>query len=464
MRRRLLIPMLTLMAVALLALAIPLAAGQARAAASNTYLDRLDDAARFASLAHQLPRSVDQPLDRELRRYEQVYGISAALLDRDGNVLAASHPDFRPPAHPDAGWLEVALGGRRPDPPSRLWPWDRSDLVIAEPVIDGGDVVGVVVTVSPTQQARAAVLAGWGVLAAVIILAMGVCVLLAMAIARWILRPVRVVDRVSHDIATGELTARVPVEHGPPELRRLASSFNEMADSLATTVDLQRSFVADASHQLRNQLHALMLRLDGLSLSEHPEVAQDAELAAAEGRRLATMLDRLLELARAEQGQSCAPHPLDLVEMVDRRIQVWQPAAAARGIRLRRIAAQRTTAAGDEFALDAALDVLLDNAIKFAPADSTISVTVAFGPNDATVCVADRGAGLEPDELACAGRRFWRSRRHQNVPGSGLGLAIARAVLSASGADLGLANDDGRGLRATIRLPHQPAVAEAATP
>jgi signal transduction histidine kinase len=102
----------------------------------------------------------------------------------------------------------------------------------------------------------------------------------------------------------------------------------------------------------------------------------------------------------------------------------------------------------DTVAVASALDVVLDNAIKFAPRDSVVEVHVA----DGALAVRDEGPGLRADELRRAGDRFWRSRRHQNVDGSGLGLAIARALLERSGGRLELRPRRPRGLEAHLRF------------
>lgn len=449
-----LVPMLCLMVGVLLALGIPLATNQARSAAQTMFLDRLGDASRFASIAQQVPQDSSRaPLEREFRRYREVYGIDAALLDREGRVRVASD-GFHLPV--DSGWLAQALGGRRPDPPAEIWPWDRSPMVVAEPVIDGGDVVGVVVTVSPTDRARGQLGSAWLLLAGIIAAVMAVCVLLAIAVARWVLRPVRVVDRVAHDIATGQLAARVPVERGPVELRRLSTSFNEMADSMSEVLNQQRVFVADASHQLRNQLHALMIRLEGITLTLPADHVADADRAAAEGRRLAAMLEKLLQLAKVDGGDHDGHlSRVDVQALLSDRMLAWAAAAAATDVALVRTGDSASVVC-DDVAVASAVDVLLDNAIKFSPPYSTVSVNSRAAGEWVTITVADQGDGLEPDELARAGDRFWRSRRHQNVPGSGLGLSIAQTLLNTSGARLELSTGRNRGLVASIRIPLRP--------
>nr|MDT0667553.1 histidine kinase dimerization/phospho-acceptor domain-containing protein [Micromonospora sp. DSM 115978] len=135
----------------------------------------------------------------------------------------------------------------------------------------------------------------------------------------WVLRPVLHLDTVTHEIATGRLSARVSARIGPPELRRLTVSFNDMADHVEQAISRQRDFVADASHQLRNPLSALLLRIENIGLGLPPEWLDELDETRAEGRRLTEVLDELLALARAEHH---APNPteFDAVRLVAERL------------------------------------------------------------------------------------------------------------------------------------------------
>jgi signal transduction histidine kinase len=433
-RRRLLALVGGLMAVVLLALGVPLAVDAAEVRTQRVFLDRLDDADRFVAVAEQ-----GGDVSSELARYDEVYGIAVALLDRRGRLRAASRPGLGDEARRLAA---VALAGRHGKPPRTVWPWDAGPLVVAEPVIDGGQVAGAVVTLSPTHRLRHAIARTWLGLGLIELIAIAVCVLLATRLTRWILRPVRDLDAAAHALATGRMTARALDGGGPPELRRLTGSFNRMAANVERLVEHQRSFVSDASHQLRNPLHALLLRLDSLALR-----APEADAAAQEGRHLAAILERLLELAQAEEA-AAPPERVDLAALADLRIAAWSAAAHAKRMTIVRGGEARAEALADPVALASALDVVLDNAVKFGPRGSAVHVTV----ERAAIAVRDDGPGLRPGELARAGDRFWRGRRHQNVDGSGLGLAIARTLLEHGGGRLELRAGVPRGLEARLCL------------
>lgn len=455
MRVRLFVVLLALLTIALAALGVPLAESQARARTQEVFVDRLNDTARFASIAQQsLADGEPTMLDAELSRYDDVYGIAAAVLNRDGSTQFATRPGLRPAA---AGGLanyriRAALSGRRSDAPDPAWPWTRGQLVIAEPVVSGGDVLGAVVTISPFGRTRSEVLHTWARLGLVELCALVVCVLTALGLTRWVLRPVRLVDRLAHEIATGRRGARVPSEKGPPELRRLTRSFNDMAAHVEAMLEAQTAFVADASHQLRNPLNALMLRLDDLAMRAPPPWDTETAQANEEGRHLADILDGLLRLADAER-RGTQPERVDVTAAVDERVGAWQAVARKRDMTIRLLGDVPCYAWVDPLALSTATDTVLDNALKFGPPGSVVTVEVICTGAWTSVAVTDEGDGLPADEISRAGDRFWRSRKHQNVAGSGLGLAVARTLLAPSGGRLDVAPGPGRGLRVTIGYP-----------
>jgi signal transduction histidine kinase len=455
-RPRILAVLLGLLLVVLGALGVPLATSFAISHGQALFVDRVSDTSRFASIAQQGETDEDLPLLRtELERYDELYGIAAAVLRTDGQVRVASRA--RPAL--DGGnaqrSLRAALAGRPSQPPGPVWPWTADPLVVAVPMVRGGDVIGAVATVSPVERTRFAVLRGWGALALGEMVALLVGVVLALRATRWVLRPVHVLDAATHEIATGRLAARVAEGGGPPELRRLAASFNEMADHVEHVVERQRAFVADASHQLRNPLNALLLRLDDLAMRLPEPWVAEVTTAADEGRSLARALGSLLELARAEHA-GAEPEVVDVVPVVDKRISAWMLVAQRRRITMTRCGARSAHALVSPEALHSVLDVVIDNALKFAPEGSHVVVEVSSGDGEAVVAVKDEGPGLDDDELARAGDRFWRSRRHQNVDGSGLGLAIARALVDPSGGRLEVRPNSPRGLSVLVRLPRQP--------
>lgn len=453
MRRRLVISYLLLMVLVLLALETPLAITLANWETERVRADRLADATRFASLAAPTLRGgLTGPLGVELSSYDQLYGIGAAVIDRERRTVVVSDHYTSSPGTDLA--IRTALAGQQLAEPDSIWPWTRAPIVVAVPINDGGEVLGTVVIVNRPDAVRRAVLVWWVLLTAAGSLVVLACVLTAFGLASWVLRPVTELDAVTHEIAEGDRSARVQHQLGPPELRRLAASFNQMVDVVSDAMDRQRAFVAHASHQLRNPLTALRLRVEelGPSLTDEYGVTEH-RLALEETDRLAQLLDALLTLARAERAQNQRVI-VDSVEVASRRVTAWEPLA-----RHRSVALTLSSPAGPFYvrtvptAVDQSLDALIDNAVKFSDEGGAVEVTVTPREGGVALAVRDSGPGMTPAQLCQATERFWRAPDAQNVEGAGLGLTIVAVLVDASGGRLTMCAAPPRGLIAQVWFP-----------
>ncbi|MFC0031585.1 ATP-binding protein [Micromonospora chaiyaphumensis] len=453
MRRRLVISYLLLMVLVLLALETPLAATLATRETERVRADRLADATRFASLAGPALRGgTPGPLDAELAAYDDLYGVGAAVVDRDRRTVVAS-TRWAVGAGTDLA-LDTALAGQQFSRPDAVRPWVDGPLVVAVPINDGGEVLGAVVTTTPATKVRRTVTAWWLLLAGIGLFAVLACVSTAFGLAGWVLRPVTELDAVTHEIAGGHRRARVRPRLGPPELRRLATSFNDMADAVSDVMDRQRAFVAHASHQLRNPLTALRLRVEelGPSLTDADGQAEH-RLALEETDRLATVLDALLTLARAEREENQRV-TVDAAATAASRVAAWLPLARHRSVTLAlRGTGSPAYARTVPTAIDQALDALIDNAVKFSGAGGAVTVTVRPADGGITLEVRDTGPGMTASQLDQATERFWRAPDVQNVDGAGLGLTIVAVLVDASDGRLTMRQGDPRGLVAELWFP-----------
>lgn len=464
MRLRILSVLLAFMTCALAAIAIPSARNLASATQQGFYLDRLNDTTRFAALAQQAGSPADlAALRADLGRYDAVYGIAVAIVGRDGRPTLVSRSGITTDSPQLRARLASALAGRASEDSPIVWPWDERPLVVATPIVHAGDVTGAAVTISPTGRLHREVLGGWAVIGLISALMLIMCVALAVRLTSWILRPIVLLDGAAHTIATGRMDARVDERSGPPELRRLAGSFNEMAGHVTESIERQRAFAADASHQLRNPLSALLLRLEHLGTALPDGWEDELNNAREEGGRLTRMLDDLLTLAAVEH-TALRAYSVDVGVSLDERIDAWTAMADHKEIRFVREGAAGDDALGDYVAIRGVLDVLFSNAIKFSPPGTRITAIVRDEPEVITIGIGDEGPGLSADELARVGNRFWRSPRHQNIEGSGLGIVIARTLLAGIGGELELAPREPCGLLATVRLRKYPPSEESAAP
>jgi signal transduction histidine kinase len=219
----------------------------------------------------------------------------------------------------------------------------------------------------------------------------------------------------------------------------------------------QRRLVADASHQLRNPMAALRLRMDALGATSGLAGNATYCSAVAEVERLESLLDGLLVQAAAdsrtiEPGRRGRPGR-DTAAVVAERLVAWQPAAEHAGVALCPLKdppAVATTCPDADLAQ--ILDVLLDNAIKYAGGGATVTVDLAGVDGVVRLRVTDDGPGLAGDEISLATQRFWRGRQGA-TKGTGLGLSIAQSLVTASAGRLAVAAARPHGLTVHIELP-----------
>jgi signal transduction histidine kinase len=324
-------------------------------------------------------------------------------------------------------------------------------VYVAVPVLSGERIVGAVRLTYPATSVDETVNGRLGVIGLVALVTLVIAGLAGLIFSGTVTRRLGVLTSTTERLADGDLAARADASAGPPELVRLAVSFNRMADRLATLIDEQRSFAANASHQLRTPLTALRLKLERTRdlVDVDPEGAA-ARLAAAEAEtdRLVTIIEGLLALGRA--GSTTVPvEAVDLAQIARDRVEQWQPLAAEGGVNISISAPPSLTVPAIPTALDQMIDNLIDNALAVSPAGSSLEVTVLAEPLP-TLAISDRGPGMSDAEIGHAFERFWRG--DSSTPGTGIGLSVVAELARASGATVGLARRDGGGLTATIRF------------
>jgi signal transduction histidine kinase len=317
-----------------------------------------------------------------------------------------------------------------------------------------GTAIGTVVLERPTSGLNNSIDSLWLYLIGLSGVALAAAVLIAIYFARWVGRPLGRLDAAARKVADGDLAVRAKTRYGPPEVRRMAATFNMMAGRLEALVHGHRAMLADASHQLRTPLTALRLRLDLLAVDSSPATAAELAGAQEEIARLSRLVDGLLATARAESVTEQLEE-IDVSDAVAERVTAWQPVADGNAVKL---LAEPAAAPGPRAALGAGhleqiLDNLLDNAIEaIGEAGGTVRVTVGKSDSGILLTVADDGPGMTPQERSRAFLRFTTGSQH----GTGLGLAIVHRLVTANGGTIRLVDTPGGGLTVEVELPGEP--------
>jgi signal transduction histidine kinase len=459
--RRLLTILLPAAFVLVASAVIPLGTVIAQQLTQEVYVDRLGDAGRFAALARTaLETDRTEALVQEMARYEALYDIPVVVVAPDGEIIAgsgsAAHQREVLTGLGSPETLTVALAGERPAPPTTVWPWESDPLVVAEPIGRDSEVTGAVIVVSPTDRLGADILVSWGWLALLSLVPLTLLVAASLPLSRWVLRPIGRLDAATTAVASGDLDVRVDAEQGPPELRRLTESFNTMVDVVRRALERQRSFVSDASHQLRNPLASLRLSVENLAPYLSSEEAREAHAVAVdETTAMHRMLNSLLAATRLES--VTGTEAVDVPELLETRVERWRALGGARGITVTVHVPEGLRVCAPAGGLGSILDELVSNALRLS-GGTRVEVRAEAG-DPARISVLDDGEGLPEEERGPALDRFWRSPRQQNTEGTGMGLAIVSDLVREAGGTLelgeGLPGGARPGLGVVIGLPSE---------
>lgn len=236
----------------------------------------------------------------------------------------------------------------------------------------------------------------------------------------------RLTETAEHIARTEDLTTPVTVG-GQDEVGRLGRAFTSMTAALAESRRRQRDLVNDAAHELRTPLTSLRTNIDLLVRAERtgrelPQRAEVLDRLQAQSQEFSDLVTELVVLARDDK--ELASDPVDVAGVIDRAVQRARSRAHDHVFDVDRT---EWSIVGDANALERSVLNLLDNAVKFSPAGSAITVRSKPG----WLTVSDEGPGLPFEHRTSAFGRFWRAPDARGLPGSGLGLAIVADTVAA---------------------------------
>ena len=295
----------------------------------------------------------------------------------------------------------------------------------------------------------------------VLIFVLGLPVAVAVAglggytLARRALRPVERMSERARSITAERLSDRLPVDNPDDEMGRLATVFNETLGRLERSFEQMRQFTADVSHELRTPLTSIR-SVGEVGLRERRDEPAYRGIIGSmleEVDRLASLVDRLLTLSRAETGQApLSSSAFDLRGLAD-EVAVHLGVLAEEKNQAIRVDGAAADAYADRFVVRQAVINLVDNAIKFSPPGGRIAIRVGESADSVTLDVVDSGKGISAAARDRIFDRFFRAAGGASETGAGLGLSIAKGAVEANGGRLALVTSSETGSTFRITLP-----------
>ncbi|WP_322013133.1 sensor histidine kinase [Paraburkholderia sp. J12] len=363
-----------------------------------------------------------------------------------GGPVIAGTSDFPPPrAAGSPGWYDARVS----QTPIRA-------VSLVRPMYDAGRTLDVVVSVGRTQIARDAMIASlWKPQLAYILGSIAAAMVLVSLGLTLELRPL---SRLAAGLAGRPTPGRVRIDTADvhAELQPLVAAFNACLDVIERQAMTQRRFIADAAHQIRTPLTLLGMQLQYARRQGRLEDVRETLLAMHHSNQaMVSLINQLLMLAQAEAADYSAfqGEAVDMSEVTARAVEKLALAARRKDIELVVSIEPPLIVTGSETLLSAALSNLIDNAIRYAPTGTQVTIDARQSDGTVTIQVLDQGTGI-PEELR--ERVFEPFFRASGEEGSGLGLSIAKEIVRAHNGTMSLGTPpDGKGLRVQLALPAQ---------
>ena len=292
------------------------------------------------------------------------------------------------------------------------------------------------------------------------VIAVAISVMIGLFVSRMLTNPIRRITGTAKQIRDGDLSARTNLR-GDDEIDQLGETFDEMATSLEKDLKHERRLTSDVAHELRTPLMAMLATVEAMQDGVYPTDNEHLETVASETRRLARLVQQMLDLSRMEN--HTAPmniEPVDMVELVRGVVNAQEPLFHERDLRLR--FADETQGKMPFIKVDPDMITqcvinLMSNAMRYTPEGGWVVVTVGLDRKHLTISVSDTGIGIAKEDLSRIFGRFWRAdaSRAREAGGLGVGLAVTKQIVERHHGFISVESELEKGTTFTIHLPRE---------
>jgi len=295
----------------------------------------------------------------------------------------------------------------------------------------------------------------WSGLAGALVVLSIAGVLGGVMIRRAILARIHSIRQTVLAIVQGDLSHRLPSLSSGDELETLSHTINGMLDQIEQLINGIRDVSNSIAHDLRTPLAELRSRLEELSLTRpsNEETFSEIDGAVADVDRVIRIFNALLRLAEIDTGMRRSGFvQVNANELAAEVVEFYSPAAEVKDVTLSFVSSGPVLVSGDPTLLAQAVGNLIDNALKYAGEQGSVTVGLQYSVDGAVeICVADDGPGIPDSEKPKVAQRFYRGDASRGTPGVGLGLSLVKAVAKLHGGTLEL-TDNFPGLRARMLI------------
>jgi len=412
-------------------------------------------------LVHQLEESPTPQWGHHLREFSTYYRGVVQLVNRDGVILFSVGEELvGKEKHDIAHAIHGAFEGN-----ATVFVSTRSLLrednlrVAVMPIRAGTQIVAVAILARTTRDIQKFFKLLYVLGSILGLLSMLISGLVGYRMARRSLRPINDITDAAHAVAHGDLSRRLNSSVHDQEIRDLIHSLNKMFECLETNFNSQKRFVSDTSHELRHPITILKSEIEVALMQDRSPEEYKALLKQlfSISERMQHIVNDMLTLAQADAGTLEIPQErIDLSLLLQEVGQDHLMLFAKRNINLEMDIQDDLEVMGDQRRLERVIYNLLNNASRYAPDNSTVTLYARAKGEEVIIKVSDQGPGVPVEAQPHLFERFFRAddaRNNQKGEGAGLGLAICKHIVLAHQGSISVQSEPGHGATFEVRLP-----------
>lgn len=382
------------------------------------------------------------------------------ITDSMGNTILASSASAEKTFNKNipSDIIKQALGGQYSDTTTLGDIYDYNCYVVGVPIIIGQNKIGTVFTCVDARSIS--------VLRADVIKMFLIAALSALLMSFWavwlmsykMVKPLRQMSYAANSFARGDFSQRVTVD-SENEIGQLAAAFNEMADSLSSSENTRRSFIANVSHELKTPMTTIAGFIDGILDGTIPKEKEThyLEIVSSEIKRLSRLVKSMLNLSKIDSGGlKLKKQQFDITSVILSVLISFEQPIRDKNIQITGLEnATSIFVNGDLDLMHQVAYNLVENAVKFVNQDGYIELRIWENDSNIFVSIKNSGAGISHDDINFIFDRFYKTdkSRSQDKNGMGLGLYIVKTVINLHGGDIKVSSEPGQYCEFEFWLP-----------